>query len=44
MSTSKKTAKAVSARIKDLKPKKNPKAGALNAYIKLTGQKQGSVG
>jgi len=44
MSTPKKTAKAVSAHIKDLKPKKNPKAGALNAYIKLTGQKQGSVG
>lgn len=30
--------------LKDIKPKKNPKAGALNAYItKPVGEKQGTV-
>jgi hypothetical protein len=27
----------------DLKPRKNPKGGALDAYLNLTGQKQGQI-
>ena len=34
--------KKATVQLKDLKPKKNPKAGALNAYISsVTGEKQG---
>jgi hypothetical protein len=44
MTASKKTAKAVPARLQDLKPKKNPKAGALNAYIKTEGLKKIGTG
>ena len=34
--------KPTAVHLKDLKPRKNPKAGALNAYIsKVTGEKQG---
>jgi hypothetical protein len=42
MATAKKPARAAT-KLKDLKAKKNPKGGALNAYLKLTGQKQGGV-
>lgn len=42
MTTSKKSVSAA-AKLKDLKPKKNPKGGALDAYLVLKGQKQGSI-
>lgn len=44
MTASKKAAKAVSARLKDLKPKKNPKGGALDADIKTFGLKKIGTG
>ena len=43
--SSKQPTKSKSAvQLKDIKPKKNPKAGALNAYVsQVVGEKQGTV-
>ncbi len=43
MPKSKKNSKKPSVKVKDMRAKKNPKGGALNAYLKLDGVKQGAA-
>jgi len=43
MKTTPKTPREAHRTLADLKPNKDPKGGALNAYLTLTGPKQGQI-